>query len=112
MLIAWVPYQLYAHYFNLYMLSHHHPPKHGFVVLNYFHLSNALYGVCLSFIYYTKTGDAIIEWKLLLNKLFTKNKTNLLDNEKREIAVNMTTSNTLSNPLIHNNTRRISINDI
>jgi hypothetical protein len=70
MLIAWVPYSLYAYHFNLYVVNNHHPPDNGLVVSDYFHLSNALYGVCLSFIFYAKTGDAIIEWKIIFNNLF------------------------------------------
>lgn len=80
MLIAWVPYALYAHYFNMYVVNNHHPPDNGLLVANYFHLSNALYGVILSFIFYTKTGDAITEWKLIFSGLF-----NTFSSDKRII---------------------------
>ena len=71
MLIAWLPNAFYAVYFNIFVVKHHHPPDNGLVIVNYFHLSNAFYGVLLSLIFYTKTDDAIVQWKLVFHRLLS-----------------------------------------
>ena len=62
MMIAWVPCEAYAFYFNLYFNKSGEAPPNGLIINDYLQAINVLYGPLLSLIFYTKTIDARRAW--------------------------------------------------
>lgn len=61
LLVAYIPAQIYALYYNQYSGT----AKIG-IIANYLVALNSCYGLFLSIIFYTKTEGALNEWKILL----------------------------------------------
>ena len=61
LLVAYIPAQIYALYYNQYSRT----AKIG-IIANYLVALNSCYGLFLSIIFYTKTEGALNEWKILL----------------------------------------------
>jgi len=70
MMVCYVPSTIYAHYWDVYAANHDNTPHHAYVIYNILQMSNALYGVLLTFIFYSKTGG-LAEWRYIIRKAFS-----------------------------------------
>jgi len=93
MLIAYVPSTITGFVVNSHVDKYGHPPHHGVVTVDYFLACNALYGLFLSLIFYTKTKEAYHEWlQIFFGIRYTQD----------DVNPSINTSEVLMNPLTTN----------
>ena len=92
-MIIYVPSTIYGHYLEVYAANHNiHAPHHAYVIYNILQMSNALYGVLLTCIFYSKTG-ALAEWKYIIREIFYPNSLDDIDiNDSRESIESIATA--------------------